>query len=220
MARQTSQTPNDNLDESNDPYTIFIGRERQIDDFKTFLARWQERMAQTGPDDMPEPAVPTPNNKIQGLVVMLFGRGGFGKSTLLRRYRNIVLDANQQGSRVSRIHVGGIVDWEFAIEGKRGLFNPPKGQSIDPVEYCKALANELAPKLDKKPDDCKHLQRALQDVGNAQKEAHRTLETMQQDDRYGWLRGMAIEGVTTLIRTHVPASIPNPRRSHRQECHR
>jgi tetratricopeptide (TPR) repeat protein len=208
MVRSTSQTPDDNLDESNDLHTIFIGRERQIDDFKIFLARWQERMAQMGPDDMPEPAVPTPNNKIQGLVVMLFGRGGFGKSTLLRRYRNIAMDANQLESRGGRIHVGGIVDWEFAIEGKRGLFNPPKGQLIDPVEYCKALANELAPKLDKKPDDCKHLQRALQDVGNAQKEAHRTLETMQQDDRYGWLRGMAIEGVTTLIRAHVPGSAP------------
>ncbi|HVB24757.1 MAG TPA: tetratricopeptide repeat protein [Ktedonobacteraceae bacterium] len=206
MARQTTQTPNDNHDDPNDnPGTIFIGRERQIDDFKTFLARWQERMAQMGPDDMPEPAVPTPNNKIQGLVVMLFGRGGFGKSTLLRRYRNIVLDTNEQGSG---IHVGGIVDWEFAIEGKRGLFNPPKGQAVDPVEYCKAIANELAPKLEKKFSDCKHLQNALNDVGNAQKEAHRTLETMQQDDRYGWLRGLAIEGVTTLIRAHVPASVP------------
>ena len=208
MAHPTSQTPNDNRDDHNDLNTIFIGRERQLDDFKLFLARWQERMAQMGPDDMPEPAVPTPNNKIQGLVVMLYGRGGFGKSTLLRRYRNIALDANQQGNRGGKIHVGGIVDWEFAVEGKRGLFNPPKGQPIDPVEYCKALANELAPKLEKKPDDCKNLQRALQAVINAQKEAHHTLESMQQDDRYGWLRGLAIEGVTTLIRAHVPASIP------------
>jgi hypothetical protein len=204
MARSTSPTPN----ESSDPNTIFIGRERQLDDFKLFLARWQERMAQMGPDDMPEPAVPTPNNKIQGLVVMLYGRGGFGKSTLLRRYRTIALDANQHRSKGGKIHVGGIVDWEFAIEGKRGLFNPPKGQPIDPLEYCKALANELAPRLEKKPDDCKHLQRALQDVSKAQKEAHHTLESMQQDDRYGWLRSLAIEGVTTLIRAHVPAITP------------
>src|SRR5579863_1090116 len=157
MGRSTSQMSNDNLDDSdNSPGTIFIGRERQIQDFKTLLAYWQEYMGEMGPDDLPEPTVPTPNTKLPGPVVMLFGRGGFGKSTLLQRYRNIVLETNGQGGRGSWIYVGDIVDWEFAVEGKRGLFNPPQGQEVDPVEYCKALANELAPKLEKKFSDCKH----------------------------------------------------------------
>ena len=110
---------------------IFIGREQQMDLFDVYLNRWKRLVAA-----VPTPGVsmaPNPNNKIQGLVVLLYGRGGFGKSTLLKRYREIALEQDW------RLALSKIVDWEFAVEGKRGLFNPAPGQQVDASEYFKLL---------------------------------------------------------------------------------
>src|SRR6266487_6046252 len=112
---------------------IFIGREQQIDLFNIYLDRWQQYMSAAAPDDTLITIAPSPSNKLQGLIVLLYGRGGFGKSTLLLRYYEIA----QQSSR--HLIFGKPVDWEFAIEGKRGLFSPPEGQELDAAEYYHAL---------------------------------------------------------------------------------
>src|SRR6266446_3712389 len=106
---------------------IFIGREQQLDMFYMYLDRWKTHMP-TAPEVLMTTA-PSPNNKIQGLAVLLFGRGGFGKSTLLKHYRNMVLDADWN------LAASKLVDWEFVVEGKRGLFNPPPGQQLDAAAY-------------------------------------------------------------------------------------
>src|SRR2546421_477380 len=62
---------------------IFIGREQQLDLFDLYLNRWKRLMAATPVSGDLVTIAPNPNNKIQGLVVLLYGRGGFGKSTLL-----------------------------------------------------------------------------------------------------------------------------------------
>src|SRR2546425_2097414 len=131
---------------------IFIGREQQLDLFKIYLDRWQQRIFNADPDEGIVTTVPSPNNKIEGLVVLLYGRGGFGKSTLLRRFREIELAENQKllpGQSV--VNVSAIVDWEFAVEGKRGLFNPPAGQEMDAPGYFQALCGQLAMAFDKSP---------------------------------------------------------------------
>src|SRR5258706_14176078 len=85
---------------------IFIGREQQIDHFDIYLDRWQQHMSAATPDDTLVTIAPSRNNKLQGLIVLLYGRGGFGKSTLLQRYYAIA----QQSSR--HLTVGKPVDWE------------------------------------------------------------------------------------------------------------
>jgi hypothetical protein len=83
---------------------IFIGREQQLDLFHIYLGHWKHETL-TAPN-LQVTAAPSPNNRIQGLVVLLYGRGGFGKSTLLKHYRKIALQDSQ------KFIVSGIVDWE------------------------------------------------------------------------------------------------------------
>ncbi len=124
MAYQTPDLPTGHSNEGFDLSQIFIGRQQQLDLFEIYLHRWKQLMLAAETDQSPITASPSPNNKIQGLVVLLFGRGGFGKSTLLKHYRDMAL---QEGGNP---HTSNIVDWEFAIEGKRSLFNPPQGQQL------------------------------------------------------------------------------------------
>ncbi len=142
---------------------IFIGREQQLDLFQMFLGRWKTHMP-TAPEVLMTTA-PSPNNKIQGLMVLLYGRGGFGKSTLLKHYRDIVLADSQ------KFIAGEIVDWEFAIEGKRSVFNPAPGQEIDAAEYFRLLCSKLANALKKHADDFKEYQAAVKAVEEAKKQA-------------------------------------------------
>ncbi|MBA2393531.1 MAG: ATP-binding protein [Ktedonobacteraceae bacterium] len=106
---------------------IFIGREQQIDLFHIYLERWKKVMLMT--PESPVVTAPSPNEKLQGLVVLLYGRGGFGKSTLLKHYAQIAREQERY------ITVSKIVDWEFATEDKRSLFNPAPGQEIDAPLY-------------------------------------------------------------------------------------
>jgi len=202
MTRHVSSNPPSG--DSHDAYDlggIFIGRQHQLDLFDIYLTRWQQLLFNADPDlDPLVKTAPSPNNKLQGLVVLLYGRGGFGKSTLLRRYRDIAL---QKGRKII---VSAIVDWEFAVEGKRGLFNPPPGQQVDPAEYFRVLCAQLAIALGKELRVFKEYQAAVKAVEEARKKASGILDGMRQDDRYGWLRGLAVETITTAIRTSVPGS--------------
>src|SRR5229473_2645399 len=143
MARHTSHTSFDTSDEAFDLSHIFIGREQQLDLFKIYLDRWQQHMFNADPDDTIVTTAPSPNNKIQGLVVLLYGRGGFGKSTLLKHYHEIALEPGRH------LTVSKITDWEFAIGGRRSIFNPPPGQQVDAGDYFRLLCNQLAATLDK-----------------------------------------------------------------------
>ena len=214
MAHYTSHTTSDAGDQAFDLSHIFIGREQQLDHFKIYLDRWQQRMFAADPGESIVTTAPSPNNKLQGLIVLLYGRGGFGKSTLLTRYREMVLAENRNllpGQ--STVTASTIVDWEFAIEGKRSLFNPPPGQEIDAAAYFQALCGQLAISLDKNPKDFKEYQSAVRDTEKARKDASGVLDSMQKDDRYAWLRGLTIEAIRGAVRTYIPGSgvvVDNP----------
>ena len=208
MTRQTSHRPFDQSEDDLDLSHIFIGRDQQLDLFDIYLTRWKRLIFQADHQlDTLARILPSPQNKIQGLIVLLYGRGGFGKSTLLRHYHDI---AQQDGDNFI---VSKIVDWEFAIEGKRGLYNPPQGQEVDAAGYFKELCNQMALALDKKTQDFRQYQSAVRDVEKARKEASSVLDNMQKDDRYSWLRGLAVETIRTVVRTFVPGSgalVDNP----------
>jgi tetratricopeptide (TPR) repeat protein len=200
MTRQTPNLPTGQSDEGFDLSQIFIGRQQQLDLFEIYLKRWKKLILDFISDETPVKTAPAPDNKIQGLVVLLFGRGGFGKSTLLKHYRDMVLHDGWN------LATSKIVDWSFAVEGKRSLFNPPRGQRLDAAEYFKVLCGQLALALDKEPKDFKVYQSAVKDVEKAKKEASNVLDSMQKDDRYGWLRGLTVEIITSAVSTYVPGT--------------
>lgn len=188
-----------------DPDRIFIGRGPQMKLFTSYLTDWKNLMHRAAPDDTPVIDAPSPNNKIAGLVVLLFGRGGFGKSTLLKRYREKALEENQY-TQSSKIIISKIRDWEFAVAGKRAIFNPPQGQDIDANDYFKVLCTQLAIALDKDVKEFKEYHLAVQAVEKARKDVNNALESMQKEDRFSWLRGLALEAVSAAVRTYVPGS--------------
>lgn len=180
---------------------IFIGREQQLDLYQLYLDRWKRLM--NAPSSLASTSVngpPSPNNKIQGLVVLLYGRGGFGKSTLLKHYHQIALEPG------SNLTISKTIDWEFAIEGKRSVFNPPPGHEVDAADYFRVLCNQLTNALDKQPDQFREYKAAVEAVEDAHKQVDRTLHGLQQDDRFGWLRKMASHEIVALLRTAVPAT--------------
>jgi len=203
MAHRTSHTPSGASDGTFDLSQIFIGRQQQLDLFEIYLNRWKQLILDAGEAETLMTAAPSPNNKIQGLVVLLYGRGGFGKSTLLRRYREQALQANSN-PLTGKLTISEVADWEFAVEGKRSLFNPPHGHEVDPADYYKVMCGELIRVLQRKADDFEHYQRAVRAVEEARKQANRVLDTMQKDERFGSLRWLAGEGMLKLVRWAAP----------------
>ncbi|GAC1631464.1 MAG: hypothetical protein NVS4B9_23730 [Ktedonobacteraceae bacterium] len=190
MTQYTVQNPSDHNDDAFDLNQIFIGRDQQLDLFEFYLKRWKDLLLHSQPDNHLTVREPSPNEKIQGLVVLLYGRGGFGKSTLLRHYRNIVFSENQI-PQARKIGISHIIDWEYAITDRRGLFKPPVGKEIDAAEYFKVLSAQFAIALEKKVGDFKHYQRTIQEVDEAKKQAKRVLENLQSDERFAPLRWIA-----------------------------
>ncbi|HET8911882.1 MAG TPA: hypothetical protein VFN23_10485, partial [Ktedonobacteraceae bacterium] len=200
MPASTPPTPSSFNNEDQNLSNIFIGREQQIDLFTFYLNRWQQMMADSEPDETLVTAAPSPDNKLQGLLVLLYGRGGFGKSTLLRRFSNIAQASDRH------LTAGKPIDWEFAIEGKRGLFNPPPGQEMDATDYYQALCGHLAISLNKQPQDFRQYQVTVKAVEKARKDAQGVVDNLQKDDRYGWVRGISIELVKLAVGTYFPGS--------------
>ncbi|SRR6266699_3594675 len=192
--------PNDN--DAFDLNQIFIGREHQLDLFDLFLTRWKRLIAsaQAAPN-VQVTATPSPNNKIQSLVVLLYGRGGFGKSTLLKHFYEMAREADRH------LTLSKIVDWEFALEGSRSIFNPPPGQEVDANEYFRVLCGQLAGALGKRTDDFREYQSAVKAVKETRKQASAVLDSLQKDERYAELRRLTVDGLVTLIRTVDPTPI-------------
>jgi hypothetical protein len=163
---------------------IFIGREAQLEQFSFYLERWR-RFALTTTDVALNTA-PSPRDRIRGLVVLLHGRGGFGKSTLLNRYHETALEYYQE------LKVSKIVDWEFAAQERPTLFNPAPREKVDALAYFNFLRDQLADKLNKKIGDFKQYQEATKTVEDARKQVVGVLDSLRQDNRYSWLGGWPV----------------------------
>jgi tetratricopeptide (TPR) repeat protein len=204
-----SHTSRGSSSQDNKPFDltdIFIGREQQLDLFEVYLNRWKQLMLHARSDDPLTMSAPSPNNKIQGLVVLIYGRGGIGKSSLLRHYRDIAL-RDSQNPGMSRTLISTSVDWEFDVTGKRGLFNLLQGQEIDAFAYFKLLCNQLAIALKNKPiKEFRKYHEAVKVVEKARKEASEVLGNMQRDERYAKLRNISVD-VLTLLSIVVPPPI-------------
>ena len=172
---------------------IFIGREQQLDQFRFYLERWLRLPTTASIPDLK--TAPSPIDKIQGFVTLLHGRGGFGKSTLLKRYRELVLEFSVD------IQVSNLINWEFAALERRALFNPAQGEAIDAYQYFGFMRDQLALALGRSRADFKEYQVAVRTVDNAKKQAQGVLKVLQQDERYAWLRSLPGNVILALIQS-------------------
>ncbi len=200
MSRHSSPGPQNNND-AFDLSQIFIGRQQQLDLFEIYLNRWKQLIFDVDPEDSLVTTAPSPSNKILGFVVLLYGRGGFGKSTLLKHYHEMAQEPGRN------LKVSKIIDWEFAIKGKRSIFNPFPGKEVDASDYFRVLCSLLADALRKRLDEFKEYQVAVKAVEDARKQASGVLDSLQKDDRYAELRQLTVDGLLTLIRTIDPTPI-------------
>src|SRR5712692_4073237 len=184
------------------PGNIFIGRVHEINNFHFYLDQWKAFMKSTSASTSAAVnAIPLPNskNKIQGLVVLLYGRGGFGKSTLLERYRNIARQPQVY------LKISEVVDWEAVVEGNRNMFSPLQGQEIDTDAYFAVLRAQLANALGKRGAPFREFDKAVAAVEHARKQFNGELDNLRKDNRYDWLMKVGSQEVVAIMRAAVPA---------------
>ena len=179
---------------------IFVGREEQLENFQIRLERWQQQVQGLDATSTQLNAPPSPNNRIQGLVVMLYGRGGFGKSTLLDHYRTMALGYDKE------FEVAEIIDWASATENKRGFFNPAPGEQVEADKFFNILRDNLAVALKKDTTEFKEYKAAIEAVNKADKEAREVIENLQRDKRFEGLVGLTADGLLKAVKIAIPGS--------------
>lgn len=159
-----------------DPDQIFIARDAQMRSFHECLEHWLQDLTGTVSHDRHER--PSPNNKIQGLVALLYGHGGFGKSTLLKHYHQMASEFPH------RLKVSSIIDWEFESDWSTAHFNSVANAELDPLEYTAKLCNKLADALNKRKDEFKEYKQALNSFGIFRNEVQKVAEKILQEKQY------------------------------------
>jgi tetratricopeptide (TPR) repeat protein len=178
---------------------IFIGRTDEINRFQSYLDQWKTHIVTASFAANPqENALPGRDNKIQGLVVLLYGRGGFGKSTLLKHYCEIATQPSRNLTACT------IIDWQSVVMGNRDMFNPPPGQTIDAEAYFTALRDQLGKKLGKSADKFKEFNKAVNAVQNARKQINGELDQARKDQRHEWLLKASSQEIVALVRAAFP----------------
>jgi hypothetical protein len=177
----------DNIDLSD----IFISREQQLAQFRAILQVWKEITESKTSQASNDP--PSLRNKIRGLVVLIYGRGGFGKTTLLERYHQL---AFKQAVWVQK---SKIIDWEFAAEEERHIFRCPPGEKVHAIEYFKLLSKRLKEALGKSESDFKEYIKAVRAVNAVQNRLNEVVRTIAKNEGMSWVSTLAGEGSMHLI---------------------
>lgn len=177
---------------------IFIGRDQQIDLFEIYLKRWQQLMAEEAESQVK--TAPSPDTPLEGLIALLYGRGGFGKTTLLHRYYEI---ATAQPHLIS----GRPINWQFAMNNKHGLLTIVQAYDQNPTEFFTLLRRVLADALAKREDDFRDYKTAVKDIEDAQSRVRSALSDVQiksqKDDAVSGIRGLTVDALMLLMR-HIP----------------
>ncbi len=174
---------------------IFVGREEQREQFKRKLNYWIQYTADANSSGLEIP--PSPEDQIQGLVVLLTGLGGIGKTQLLKRYYHIA----RMQSENKIIQLSEIVDWEFAIGNNKLLFIATEGGDIDVTKYFRLMHTQLAKALGKGENDFKKYRTAERTAIQAKNQAQSILERLLRGEEYVSLRSVAVDGILALIQS-------------------
>lgn len=174
---------------------IFIGREEECEQFKRKLNYWIQYATDANFSGLEIP--PTPKDQIQGLVVLLSGLGGIGKTQLLKRFYDIA----REQSKNKLIRIGEIIDWKFAIPPDRPLFMEVEEGNTDVIKYFKLIHSQLAKALGKSENEFRKYRTAERMVIQAQNQAQNTLGKLLQGEEYIWLRSVAVDSILALIQS-------------------
>jgi tetratricopeptide (TPR) repeat protein len=155
---------------------IFIAREAQLRSFNEYLEHWLQHRTGTTPHDKHE--IPSPNNKIQGLVVLLYGHGGFGKTTLLKRYHKMISESSHH------LKASSIIDWEFESDWSTAHFNSVANAELDPLEYTAKLCNKLAYALNMREDQFREYKQAFNSLDAFRNEVRNLAENILREKQY------------------------------------
>lgn len=179
-----------------DPDQIFIARGEQLSLFRQHLHNWKQKMLTVSNKAIE--AAPSPENKIQGLVVLLYGHSGFGKSMLLMHYHKIASEVPYN------FKVGRKMNWETIAEEHGVLFNPLPGRDVDTLEYFILLHRQLAMALDERLHEFKEFTHVIKEIAQVRQQADSILRSMQKEDRYAALRWLTGEITVKLIQLISP----------------
>ncbi|HEY4035146.1 MAG TPA: tetratricopeptide repeat protein [Ktedonobacteraceae bacterium] len=177
---------------------ILIARDQQLYDFQEGLNTWKELIREIPNPDLQMREAPSRNNKIQGFVCLLYGDSGFGKSTLLRHYREIASGYDYH------LEVSDITDWE-TVARQYGMLRV-SSHEIDKLEYFNILRGRFAITLDKSMHDFKEYRNATNVVKDVKMQADRALHNVLKDDRYAALRRLAEDGAIKLLQRIFPST--------------
>lgn len=174
--------------------SIFIARDRQIGWFKSTLQEWLTHKANesrtiTFLDE------PSPNNHLPNLIVMLYGKGGFGKTTLLNKYHKTSLEHTQ-------LLISKIIDWEIATTNKGAFWSSSSEKPLDAFKYFEYISLEIAHSLGRKADDFKSYKKAYKELEDANNKVLGVLNDLQSEDKFAWLRS-GIGDLTVILINHL-----------------
>jgi hypothetical protein len=160
--------------------TLFLGR---VEEQKQFRAVLNDVLAQPRNEDLP-------------YVLLLFGDGGMGKTTLAKRFRNIALTEQPFQGRFQVLWV----DWEEERQRSAALLSGREGISPEAVLdaiHAKAVNAEWGRHFAAYQD-------AIKKRGEAEKKAAAALTVSGERDDLVALRGVSASAVAKVLRLSLP----------------
>lgn len=171
---------------------IFIARDELLHKFRDFLSRWKQQMSIAS--DRQSYETPSPSNKIQSLVVLLYGHGGFGKSTLLKYFHTIALEEQYH------LHVSTIIDWGFVHKADDLRPFPLLNEEIDSLRFLSVLVSKVYFSINKRLYDFKQYKITLRKVEAIKLKAKRIVYDLQKEEGYTALRWLTEEITLNLMK--------------------
>jgi len=111
----------------------------------------------------------------------------------LKQYHLLALE------EASWLHTSATIDWEFAVGGKRALFDLALDEEIDVMRYFTLLCDQLAIALNKSFHDFKEYLTSMKVAEEAKRQANKILDRLPGGEHYSWVRNITRETLLVLI---------------------
>jgi tetratricopeptide (TPR) repeat protein len=215
VVEEDNDTPAPNLNLPD----IFVAREEQMESFQRLLLRWaeiyEEQKASSKPSEVFKPNL---TQNLECPVVLIYGRGGYGKSTLLGEWHNEIKEFRDGFFRVSKI----IHCDQFSTTQINTLRHPtspdavltPEIERVEPGWFFELIREELCRALGIEAKEFKEYEVAKKLVQAAQKDADKEIESLKADknNKYEWIGDLSGILIKYTLKNVVPngAMIPDP----------
>ena len=215
---------------------IFVGRESELKRFRIHIREWlngldgeQQKHSANNNLILPytqsykelddernkaESIPPNRKNRLPGPVIYLYGRGGFGKSTLLGQYYSIAQEHHEHIKLIDEV-----IDWEDLTASERSIVtaissrshtsaatissaNSTSPDELEAQPFYDLLCHYLAHAFNRFPKDFKYYQDAVKVVREAHDAAETALKgiTASNENKYKWLGKLESKTIGVLLR--------------------